>query len=93
MLDIIDINSSSESLREIIELKESFRTLLNKVDYGTVIIINNFPAHEIIDYLIIINIENNKAKNYYQFKHNSSNFYVDNYGVPQKLDSIVSNRV
>lgn len=77
MLDIIDINSSAENLDEILILKESFKTQLKTVNHGTVIIINNFPAHEMIDYLIIVNIER-KNSNYYRVNYKDSNHYVDN---------------
>lgn len=77
MLDIIDINSSADCLNEIVELKESFRSHLTNVNDGTVIIINNFPAHEIVDYLIIVNIERSSG-NYYRTTYNNSNHYVDN---------------
>lgn len=77
MLDIIDINTSAECLTEVLELKESFRKHLSTVKDGTVLIINNFPAHEVVDYLIIVNIEK-KSGNYYRVRNNDSNHYVDN---------------
>lgn len=77
MLEIIDVNSSAECLNEILELKESFKNHLSNVKDGTVVIINNFPAHEIIDYLIILNIKK-KSGNYYRIRNNGSNHYIDN---------------
>lgn len=77
MIDIIDINTSSESLDEVLRLKESFRNCLTNVDDGTVIIINNFPAHEIIDFLVIVNIKK-KSRNYYRIRNNGTNHYIDN---------------
>ena len=77
MLNIIDINTSSACLNEVSTLKKSFQNCLTNVKDGTVIIINNFPAHEIIDYLVIVNIEK-KHQNYYRISENSSNHYIDN---------------
>ncbi len=77
MLDIIDMNTSAGCLDEVLRLKESFKTCLANVKDGTVLIINNFPAHEVIDYLIIVNIEK-KNGNYYRIRYNESNHYIDN---------------
>jgi len=78
MLDIIDINSSAENLSEIAEIKESFRTQLKNVKHGTVLIINNFPAHELVDYLIIINIEKEYSNNYHRIFTDQGKYYLDN---------------
>ncbi len=78
MLKIIDLNSSSECLQEIVELKKGFLNCLTPtVKHGEVIIINNFPAHVVIDYLIVINIEN-RDRNYLYINHNKSRYYIDN---------------
>lgn len=77
MLDIIDINSSGKDLNQITLLKDSFKNRLTNVKTGTVIIINNFPAHEIIRYLIIINVEK-KNNNYLRVRVDNNNYYVDN---------------
>ncbi len=75
-MQVLDINSSRDDLAEIISLKEDFSNSLQNVR-GTTIIINNFPSHEIIDYLILINIER-IHQNYYRVNYNGKYHYVDN---------------
>lgn len=94
MLDILDINSSDKDMSEILELKASFRDYLEKdvkegtVKHGTVLIINNFPGHELIDYLIIGHIED-KPKNYHRINYRGISYYLDSFVIAVvKFDSI-----
>lgn len=92
MLDIIDINTSAECLDEVVKLKESFHNYLSNVKNGTVLIINHFPAHEIVDYLVIVNIEK-KSGNYHRIKYNGATHYIDNVvlGILKYPESGISN--
>lgn len=77
MLEILDLNTPANKLDKINRLKDDFRSTLTNVKNGIVLIICDFPANEIIDYLVIVNI-NKESGNYHRTKVWGEYHYVDN---------------
>ena len=77
MLEILDLNTPANKLDKVTKLKEDFRTTLTNVKDGLVLIICDFPANEIIDYLVIVNIKK-KNGNYLRTKVRGNYHYIDN---------------
>lgn len=83
MLQIIDINTNQDNLKEVESLKAGFKIQLSPtVKDGTVIIITNFPPignmTGKVDYLIMLNVKKTPG-NYLRLSHNGKNHYIDSF--------------
>lgn len=80
MLQIVDINTSSNNLEEVERLKFEFKEYLTPtVKEGTVIIVSNFPAmanfNGNIDYIFFIAVQKNQG--YLRIQRNGRNNNID----------------